>query len=59
MKPRLLRSPLTGEVFVITRYTIREGGILVAQTKYNVTDDFNAILHSTKRKPSKRKAVPR
>ena len=46
MRPRLLRSGLTGSVFVVTRYTEDAKGNIVAQTKYDVTEDFNAILAS-------------
>lgn len=39
-QPRLLRSALTGQVYVVTRYTQDEHGNIVASTKYDVTEDF-------------------
>lgn len=44
MKPRLLRSELTGQVYVVTRYKVDpKSGLIQAQTKYDVTDEFNAL----------------
>jgi hypothetical protein len=43
MKPRLLQSGLTGRVYVVTKYRERDGNI-EAQTKYDVTDDYRAIV---------------
>jgi hypothetical protein len=49
--PRLMRSPLTGQVYVVTRYTVKPSesdptkGYLVAHTKYDVTEDFNVIVN--------------
>lgn len=44
MKPRLLRSGLTGSVYVVTRYRQDDSGNIVAQTKYDVTEDFTRLL---------------
>lgn len=47
--PRLLFSELSGRVYVVTRYTVREHptksgtGVIVAHTKYDVTADFDEI----------------
>ena len=41
--PRLLESTLTGQVYVVTRYTVKDG-YLVAHTKHEVTDDFERII---------------
>lgn len=39
--PPLLRfSPLTGTVYIITRYKVAENGIITAQRKFDVTEDF-------------------
>ncbi len=38
--PRLLLGPLTGRIYIATRYREREGGIVEAQEKFDVTDDF-------------------
>lgn len=50
MKPRLLRSGLTGTVYVVTRYKELPTGHIEAQTKYDVTEDFNALVASLERK---------
>lgn len=51
--PRLLESPLTGQVYVVTRYTIKNAAdgtpYLSAQIKYDVTEDFKAIAARWKR----------
>lgn len=41
--PLLRRSGLTGAVYVITRYT-RRGDVVDAQEKFDVTDQFNALV---------------
>ena len=40
---RLLRSALTGRVYVVTDYDEKPGGLFVAKTKHDVTDDFNYL----------------
>lgn len=59
MTPRIVKSPLTGHWFVLTRYRERDGidldsgektRYLVAQTKYDVTDQMTAILKATTRR---------
>jgi hypothetical protein len=45
-KPLLLRSPLTGQVYIVTRYHRDEArnGAVVAHRKYEVTaDELRAI----------------
>jgi len=46
--PRLVESPLTGQVYVVTRYTVRTAAngtpYLSVQTKYDVTGDFEEIV---------------
>lgn len=44
MKPLLLRSGLTGTVYVVTRYKDHGDGRIEAQTKYDVTDQFLALV---------------
>lgn len=43
-----MEGPLSGAVYVVTRYKIIDGekGIYEAQTKYDVTDQFNALAES-------------
>jgi hypothetical protein len=41
--PRLLRSGLTGRVYVVTRYKVLDRGRIEALTKYDVTEDFEAL----------------
>lgn len=43
MKPLLLRSGLTGTVYVVTRYKVSPDGHITAQTKYDVTDQYDAL----------------
>ncbi len=48
MEPRLLRSGLTGQVYIVTRYTdhpAKDGRppYTLAHIKYDVTDQFNAM----------------
>ena len=38
--PRLVLGPLTGRIYIATRYTEREGGIVEAHEKFDVTNDF-------------------
>lgn len=42
--PRLLRSALTGQVYVATRYSIHNDHTLIAHTKYDVTEDFESLV---------------
>ena len=47
-----MRSPLTGQVYIVTRYTDhppKDGkkGYTIAHTKYDVTDEFNALAVDT------------
>lgn len=44
MKPLLMRSELTGSVYVVTQYKREPGGVVVAQTKYDVTEQFNDLV---------------
>lgn len=41
--PHLYRSGLTGKVYVVTKYTEGPGGLVVADEKFDVTDDFNVL----------------
>jgi hypothetical protein len=43
--PLLRRSGLSGRIYVVTSYTDKGNGLIVARTKYDVTDQFNALLH--------------
>jgi len=44
--PRLLRSSLSGRVYIVTRYTEGANGQITASVKHDVTKDFDAILAS-------------
>lgn len=47
MRPRLLRSDLTGAVYVVTRYREHEDGIIEAVgPKYDVTGDFVRLFEA-------------
>ncbi|HWD42496.1 MAG TPA: hypothetical protein VHM23_02025 [Actinomycetota bacterium] len=48
-QPLLLRGGLTGRVYVVTRYKVldAERGRIEAITKYDVTDQFNALVASS------------
>lgn len=41
--PRLLRSALTGRVYIVTKYRDLSGGRFEAITKHDCTDEFNAL----------------
>ena len=41
--PILSRSSLTGRVYIVTRYSQRGDGLLVASEKYDVTEQFEAL----------------
>lgn len=43
MTPRLLRSALTGRVYIVTKYRDLGDGKFNAITKYDCTDEFNAL----------------
>ena len=38
--PKLLLGPLTGRIYIATRYTERQNNVIEAHEKYDVTDDF-------------------
>lgn len=51
MKPQLVRSELTGCVYIVTRYRVDSSGrLLEAQTKYDVTEQFNALVAALARR---------
>lgn len=63
LTPRIVQSPLSDRWYVLTRYREREGidldsgektRYLVAQTKYDVTDQMTAILKAVARRKRKR-----
>lgn len=41
--PKLVRSPLTGRVYIVTRYKVLDGEKIQAQEKFDVTDEFVAL----------------
>lgn len=55
--PLLLRSDLTGRVYIATAYTQdADSGLIVAETKYDVTEEFEALalLWCSERAPEPR-----
>lgn len=44
MNPLLVRGPLSDRVFIVTRYKVHGGGRIEALTKYDVTDQFDALV---------------
>ena len=55
MKPRLLRSPMTETIYIVTRWSEKVGsnGIpyIIAHTKYEVTDEELASIGLEKLPP--------
>jgi hypothetical protein len=49
VKPRLVIGPLTGRIYVTTRYRELPNGVIEAQTKYDVTSDFMAVKEIAER----------
>lgn len=45
-RPRLVRSELTGFVYVTTRYKEHRDGLIEADKKFDVTADFVALARS-------------
>jgi hypothetical protein len=43
--PRLMQSPLTGRVYVVTSYRLLPDGGVMARVKHDVTPDFDAIIN--------------
>ena len=41
--PRLMRGGLTGRIYVTTSYVQKRNGLIVSNTKFDVTKDFEAI----------------
>jgi hypothetical protein len=42
-RPLLLRGGLTNSVYIVTRYTISDDGMITARQKYDVTGAFELI----------------
>lgn len=42
--PILLRSGLTGSVYIVTAYTDHGDGRITAKTKHDVTEQFEALV---------------
>ena len=51
MTPLILKSSLTKPPrwYVVTRYTLREGGTVVAHRKYDVTEQIEQIIRTESR----------
>jgi hypothetical protein len=41
--PRLVLGPLTGRIYIATRYRERDNGVIETQEKFDVTNDFLAL----------------
>ena len=41
--PRLMVGGLTGRIYITTSYKVQPGGAVISNTKYDVTDEFEAI----------------
>ena len=46
-QPRLMRGGLSGRIYVVTRYRDLGGGAVEALEKYDVTEDYNAIVETS------------
>jgi hypothetical protein len=57
MEPRLVYSAIGRRVYVVTRYSARPNGIMVAHRKYDVTEDFRALRKRRVRLPNLKKVV--
>jgi len=58
--PMLLCSELTGQVYIVTRWSERAGrdeehAIIVAHEKYDVTDEFEQIVENRPVRKAKRR----
>lgn len=42
--PRLLRSGLTGRIYIATGYRELKGGLIETSKKYDVTEEFHALM---------------
>lgn len=42
--PLLTEGPLTGKVYVVTHGMMSEGGMVIASRKYDVTEQFEALV---------------
>jgi hypothetical protein len=51
VRPRLLRSELTGSVYVVTRHRVLDNGVIEATVKHDVTEEFDALarIHLTEK----------
>jgi hypothetical protein len=38
--PKLVLGPLTGRIYIATRYRVRDNGVIETQEKFDVTNDF-------------------
>jgi hypothetical protein len=38
--PKLVLGPLSGRIYIATRYTVRDNGVIESHEKYDVTSDF-------------------
>jgi len=50
--PLLMEGSLTGAVYVVTHGKILDGGIVESSIKYDVTDQFDALVAKRHPKPS-------
>lgn len=46
-QPRLMRGGLSGRIYVVTRYRDLGDGFFESLQKYDVTEDFEALLEES------------
>lgn len=49
MEPRLVKSYMTGRIYIVTKYRPLPGGGMHAQEKYDVTEQFNELVAEMER----------
>lgn len=42
-EPMLMESPLSGRVYVVTRYEASGDGLFMAKEKFDITEQFEAL----------------
>lgn len=52
--PRLMKSPLTGRVYVVLKYRDIKDGMFLALEKYDVTADFKFLTQKPRKKRAPR-----
>lgn len=58
MKPLLYVGPLSGRVYLATRYTQRRDGTISVTTKYDVTSQVGAVLDELDKRGLELRPIP-